>query len=217
MPLKTRRNGTLNLYVVLALDDDSSLDWKDFQRDGPTVIQRISLTQYLVPKEATFNLLNEQDPQKLLKAKEILAKLKPKTHIKTKVFVTILTDKASMSPQDIPPELARFARVSRKHEFLPMVQSNILKERFTYMVEVTKNTTEIELEVNYTPSSVGKFRLIAHIESAMGQLTNLGFSAKDVDEVKEIFAEANLWILCGTLFIGSIHVSFLIRTDCSGN
>lgn len=215
VPLKVRRNGTLNLYVVLALDDDSSLDWKDFQRDGPTVIQRISLTQYLVPKEATFNLLNEQDPQKLMKAKEILAKMKPKTHIKTKVFVTILTDKASMSPQDIPPELARFARVSRKHEFLPMVQSNILKERFNYMIEVTKNTTEIDLEVNYTPSSVGKFRLIAHIESAMNQLTNLGFSAKDVDEVKEIFAEANLWLLCGTLFIGSIHVSFVIGTGCN--
>lgn len=88
-----------------------------------------------------------------------------------------------------------------------MVQSNILKERFTYMIEVTKNTTEVEVELNYSPSSVGKFRLIAHIESAMSQLTKLGFSSKDVDEVKEIFAEANLYLLCGTLFIGSIHVS----------
>ena len=88
-----------------------------------------------------------------------------------------------------------------------MIQSNILKERFSYMIEVTRNTTEIEVELNYSPSSVGKFRLIAHIENAMGQLTKLGFSSKDVDEVKEIFAEANLWLLCGTLFIGSIHVS----------
>lgn len=210
VPLKTRRNGTLNLYLVLAQDDDASLDWKDFQRDGPTVIQRVSLTHYLVPKEATFNLLNEQNPKHDMKVKEALAKLKPKTHIKTKVFFTILTDKSSMSPSDIPPELARFTRVSRKHEFLPMLQNNILKERFTYMVEVTKNTTEIELEVNYSPASVGKFRLIAHIETAMSQLTTLGFSAKDVDEVKEIFAEANLYLLCGTLFIGSIHVSCLL-------
>jgi hypothetical protein len=49
VPLKTRRNGTLYMYVVLALDD-GSLDWKEFQRDGPTVIQRISLTEYAVPK-----------------------------------------------------------------------------------------------------------------------------------------------------------------------
>lgn len=196
------------LYVVLALDDEA-LDWKDFQRDGPTVIQRVSLTQYIVPKEATFNLLNEENPNNAQRTKST-ANIKTKTHIKSKVFVTILTDRASMSPQDIVPELARMVRVSRKHEFLPMLQSNILKERFNYLVEVTKNTTEMDVEVNYSPSSVGKFRLIAHIENAMGQLTQFGFSSKDVDEVKEIFAEANLYLLCGTLFIGSIHVSYIL-------
>lgn len=135
--------------------------------------------------------------------------MKPKTHLKTKVFITMLTDRASLSPQDIQnaPELARMTRMSRMSEFLPMVQSNILKERATYMIEVTKNVTEFDLEFNYSPSSVGKFRLIAHIENAMNQLTQLGFSSKDIDEVKEIFAEANLWILLGTVFIGSIHVS----------
>lgn len=210
MPLKTRRNGTLYLYVVLALDDSAMLDWKDFQRDGPTVIQRVALTEYVVPKDVVFNLLNEENPNSVKQTKkQIAASQKPKTHIKTKVFVTILTDKASMSGVDIPPELARMARVSHKHEFLPMIQSNILKERFTFMVEVTKNTTEVELELNYTPSSVGKFRLIAHIGLAMQQLTSFGFSAKDVDEVKEIFADANIYLLCGTLFIGSIHVSWL--------
>jgi hypothetical protein len=100
-------------------------------------------------------------------------------------------------------------RVSRLSEFLPMILSNVLKERFKYLIEVTKNTTEIDVEINYDPASVGKFRLIAHIESAMSQLTRLGFSSKDVDEVKEIFAEANLYLLLGTLFIGSIHVSRL--------
>lgn len=45
----------------------------------------------------------------------------------------------------------------------------------------------------------------------MGQLQNLGFSPKDVDEVKEIFADANIYLLCGTLLIGSIHVSYQIQ------
>lgn len=165
------------------------------------------MTQYIVPREATFNLLNEENPNEQKSKKKILSDLKTKTHIKSKVFVTVLTDRASMSPQDVAPELARMVRVSRKHEFLPMIQSNVLKERFTYLVEVNKNITEVDLEFNYTPSSVGKFRLIAHIENAMSQLTTLGFAPKDVDEVKEIFAEANIYLLCGTLFIGSIHVS----------
>jgi Cleft lip and palate transmembrane protein 1 (CLPTM1) len=205
LPIKTRRNGTLFMYVILALDDKELLDWKDFQRDGPTVIQRISLTQFVVPKEAAFNLLNESGDKKPKKSDLV----KPRTHIKTKVFLSILTEKASMSPQDVTPELARMVRVSKKYEFLPMVQSNVLKERFQDLIEVTKNFTKVEIEFNYAPSSVGKFRLIAHIESAMSQLNALGFSSKDVDEVKSIFADANLYLLCGTLLIGSLHVSIL--------
>jgi hypothetical protein len=29
------------MYAVLALDDGKELGWKEFQRDGPVVIQRI--------------------------------------------------------------------------------------------------------------------------------------------------------------------------------
>lgn len=207
VPLKTRRNGTLYLYAVVALDD-GSLDWKDFNRDGPTVIQRIPLTTYQIPKDQLFNLLKDSNED----VKKDPVNLKPKTHLKTKVFITMLTDRASISPEDMQyaPELARMTRLSRKGEFLPMVQSNVLKERAGYLIEVTRNITEFDLEFHYSPSSVGKFRLIAHIENAMQQLTQMGFSSKDIDEVKEIFAEANLYILLGTVFIGSIHVSFYV-------
>lgn len=164
----------------------------------------------MIPKDELFNLLEDNQADKKSKSAKNAAKnLKPKTHIKSKVFLTMLTDVASLSPQDVQnaPELARMTRMTRTNEFLPMVQSNILKERALYMIEVTKNVTEIDLEFNYSPASVGKFRLIAHIDNAMKQLTGLGFTSKDIDEVKEIFADANLYLLLGTVFIGSIHVS----------
>lgn len=173
------------------------------------MIQRIPISTYQIAKDELYNLLHDSDEKVKKIKKKAAANLKPKTHIKTKIFMTMLTDKASISPQDVQnmPEIARMTRLSRKGEFLPMVQSNILKERGIYLIEVTKNVTEFDLEFNYSPSSVGKFRLIAHIENAMQQLTQLGFSTKDIDEVKEIFAEANLYLLLGTVFIGSIHVS----------
>lgn len=58
IPAKTRQNGTLFLHVILA-NDDGTLEWKQLQRDGPTVIQRVLLTEYVVPQAATFNLLGE--------------------------------------------------------------------------------------------------------------------------------------------------------------
>lgn len=78
-------------------------------------------------QDALFNLLNDESSaeQKEKKKKAIPGNQKPKTHIKTKVFVTILTDKASMSPQDVAPELARMTRVSRKHEFVSFIATFI--------------------------------------------------------------------------------------------
>lgn len=165
------------------------------------------LTKYMIPKDAVFNLLESQKTEEKPSKKKVAAP-KPKTHIKNKVFITVLTDKASLSPEDVTPELARMARLTKNKEFLPMLQNNILKDRSAHLIEVNRNITEIDLEFNYTPSSVGKFRLIALIEASLKQLTTLGFSSKDLDEVKEIFAETNLYFLLGTIFIGSIHVSY---------
>jgi hypothetical protein len=129
VPLKTRRNGTLFLYAVIALDD-GSLDWKEFQRDGPTVIQRVALTSYMVPKDQLFNLLQDDQSGAKAKSKQTAVNVKPKTHLKTKVFLTMLTDKASLSPQDLQnaPELARMTRMSRKSEFLPMVSGCVAED-----------------------------------------------------------------------------------------
>lgn len=44
------------LHVVLA-SDAGVVEWNNLQRDGLTVVQRVALTDYAVPKAATFNLL----------------------------------------------------------------------------------------------------------------------------------------------------------------
>lgn len=73
--------------------------------------------------------------------------------------------------------------------------------------EVTKTTETSLLEFNYAPISIGKLRLLLHVEHALRSLRQLGFSKKDVDEVKGIFSDTNVYLLCGTIFVGSIHVS----------
>lgn len=67
------------------------------------------------------------------------------------------------------------------------------------------------LTFNYSPISIGKLRLILHVEHAMRSLKQFGFTKKDVDEVKGIFSEANLYLLCGTMLIASVHVSNYTR------
>lgn len=117
LPAKTRQNGTLYLHVVLA-DNRGTIQWANLQRDGPTVIQRVALTEFAVPKAATFNLLGETSDKH--SKKPIGAK--PTSHFKPKVFISVLTDEISMSRSDIPPELSGYVRyvalVSERYFFV---------------------------------------------------------------------------------------------------
>lgn len=65
----------------------------------------------------------------------------------------------------------------------------------------------MNVTVEYSPVSLGKLRLVLHVQATMENLKNLGFSDKDIDEVKGIFADTNIYLLGGTFFIAAVHVS----------
>jgi len=65
----------------------------------------------------------------------------------------------------------------------------------------------MNVTVEYLPVSLGKLRLMLHVQATMENLKNLGFSDKDIDEVKGIFADTNIYLLGGTFFIAAVHVS----------
>ena len=115
-----------------------------------------------------------------------------------------------MSQKDIPPELARLIRINRHDEFLPIVQTDFFLTRMKDLTEITKNSTEMILNFGYSPVGIGKLRLMLQIEHATKSMQLLGFSKKDIDEVKGIFSDTNVYLLCGTVFVGSIHVSISI-------
>ena len=50
-------------------------------------------------------------------------------------------------------------------------------------------------------------RLWMQFELGMTSMQQLGFSAKDLDEVKGIFTETNMVLLLVTMFVSAVHVS----------
>ncbi|KAI8033897.1 lipid scramblase CLPTM1L [Drosophila gunungcola] len=216
VPLKTRRNGSLYFHVVLALEGEP-LEWRSLRRDGPTVVHTLSLTDYMVPRAEAFNLLGE--PEKgagaaaaSVKEKESkrasAASGRPSTHIRSNVYVTLLTDLFSVSQADVPPEMAPLIRVNRMQQILPILQTDTFNTRLKDLVPVTRNTTEYTFSFHYKPVGVGKLRLMLLMEHATQALRTVGFATKDIDEVKGIFSDTNVYLLCGTIFVSSIHMLF---------
>lgn len=79
--------------------------------------------------------------------------------------------------------------------------------------EIVPSETKMKLVFNYAPIGIGKLRLLLHVEHALRTLKKLGFTKKDVDEVKGIFSDTNVYLLCGTIFVSSIHVRDISMTD----
>lgn len=75
---------------------------------------------------------------------------------------------------------------------------------------LNSSMSEANITVTISPASYGSFRLALHVRLALEQLHSLGFSEKDVDDVKGIFADTNLYLLSATVLIASCHVSSLV-------
>lgn len=95
----------------------------------------------------------------------------------------------------------------RTGKFLPIIQHNVLKSRLAHYQLLNTSSTEVNITVNVAPASYGSLRLALHVRLALEQLFSLGFSEKDVDDVKGIFADTNLYLLSATVLIASCHVS----------
>ncbi|KAF9798108.1 hypothetical protein SFRURICE_016498 [Spodoptera frugiperda] len=197
VPRKTRNNGTLFMHAVLL--DDSRL-YREFDEIIRTEsIHTLPLVTHTEPQAATFNLLQQNNEgQKVPEKKSV----HPYAHITTVAPLSILTDDLKLPSNKIPGELVRSGK------FLPILQHNVLKSRLSHFQLLNSSSTEVNITVNVAPTSYGSLRLSLHVRLALEQLFALGFSEKDVDDVKGIFADTNLYLLSATVLIASCHLLF---------
>ncbi|XP_005184105.1 lipid scramblase CLPTM1L isoform X1 [Musca domestica] len=207
VPAKTRRNGTLYMQVVLALQGEP-LEWKTLRRDGPTVIHSLSITEYMVPKAAAYNLLSDKEKDAATASRKSQKAAKPYAHIMSEVHVSLLTDLISLSAADVPPEMAPLIHVNRHQQILPILKTDFFNTRMKDLVEVDRNMTTFKIKFHFRPMGIGRLRLMLMIEHAMKMMYQMGFTKNDVEEIKSMLSDANLYLLLVTIFVASIHMLF---------
>ncbi|KPI97578.1 PREDICTED: cleft lip and palate transmembrane protein 1-like protein [Papilio xuthus] len=200
IPRKTRNNGTLYMHAVLL--DESRL-YRDFRELHATEsMHTLPLVTYVEPQAATFNLLNHNE----VIDKPVQKSIKPYSHITTLVPLSILTDNIRL-PGRMPPELLQYLRV-RNGKFLPIIVHNLLKSRMSHLKLLNKSMSDVNITVTVNPTTYGTLRLALHVRLTLELLHGFGFGEKDVDDVKGIFEDTNLYLLSATVFISSFHLLF---------
>ncbi|XP_014471311.1 PREDICTED: cleft lip and palate transmembrane protein 1-like protein [Dinoponera quadriceps] len=214
IPRKTQDNGTLFLHILLVpMFVDQSRSFIDLKKDTYTSYTAIKMTQYTVPEAEVFKLLGEKNPG----TKDAL--VHPVSHIKSRVTFTIMTDDVMLPMNSMPIELINHIKLIGKMTFLPIVNCDFLQTRQRDLQRIVpQNNNTMNVTVEYSPVSLGKLRLVLHVQTAIASLKNIGISDKDVDEVKGIFADTNIYLLGGTVFIAGVHLLFdflAIKNDIS--
>ncbi|EFN79326.1 cleft lip and palate transmembrane protein 1-like protein [Harpegnathos saltator] len=213
IPRKTQDNGTLFLHILLTPTFvDQSRSFVDLKKDIYTSYTTIKMTQYTVPEAEVFKLLGEKNPG----TKDTF--VRPVSHIKSRVTFTIMTDDVTLPLYSMPIELVDHIKIVGKMTFLPVVNCDFLQTRQRDLERIMPQNNAMNVTVEYSPVSLGKLRLVLHVQTAIANLRNIGISDKDVDEVKGIFADTNIYLLGGTVFIAGVHLLFdflAIKNDVS--
>ena len=215
LPKSVTNNGSLYLSVFAchpALGDKVDMKddtwWHSVINKPQTSYVLTRLTQYHIPEAETFNLLGD-DTKAEDKPKVNKDRTRPVTHLRGKIILSVMTDQVSMSVRQVPGEIGHVMQLtSDRKQFLPLLYVDELSMRLRDLVIVNSTDKEAGLTLSYRPISMGKLRLFMQFNSALGSMHGMGFTDKDTDEVKGIFADTNLVLLLVTFGVSAIHLLF---------
>jgi len=212
LPRSVTRNGSMYMSVFAchpALGDkDMTKDgwWQEAINGPQTSYTLAKLTQFAIPEAETFNLLSEDKEDKPKVKKD---RSKPVTHLRSKMLLSLMTDQLSMSLKQIPGEIGQVMQLTKdRKQFLPILYVDELSMRLKDLVIVNSTDKESSVTISYRPISLGKLRLFLQFTSALGSMAGMGFTDKDTDEVKGIFADTNLVLLLVTFGVSAVHLLF---------
>ncbi|CAH8514725.1 unnamed protein product [Schistosoma turkestanicum] len=123
--------------------------------------------------------------------------------------VYVLQTPVSFNRYNVPAEIVGRIQLSSKG-YLPVVYVNPnfqASSDWSEIKQVNENR-QLEIVLSVEPLSVGHMRLRCVLESVADRLHSYGIKSKDIDEIRGIFLDTNLYLLLTTLFISIFHLLF---------
>ena len=127
-------------------------------------------------------------------------------HWKPRLISHTLDPSIKFDGQNYPAEFRRV--LDRKSmTYKPIVYVDQLSVTRRYDKPLTST---VNLTISFSPITIGKLRIWMQFEEAVQNLKDLGFGEDDIDEIKGIFTDTNMYFLTLTFFVTIFHLLF----DC---
>ncbi|KAK0395196.1 hypothetical protein QR680_001168 [Steinernema hermaphroditum] len=212
VPSHTRNNGTLYAHVFLLPADCKDVDpYKSEWR----MVKSVCLTEYRVPSAETFQLMaGSAEPDELSSSqsmRQLRASGTPVTHIRSVLPLTVAAESPLFLKQKVPAEIHQQLQLTVENGLVyywPFFFINRVSFREKDLVHVKPSTDTVDLQIQYKPVSIGKFRLLISALMTFEAFRDIGFSDRDIDEVKGIYADTSFYLLAATTFVASSHIFF---------
>jgi len=188
--------------------DKKKDNWWQQSISGPDTSYTLTrLTQYSIPQAETFNLLG--DEAKPVSGGTPQDRSRPVAHLRSKIAISVMSDRITMTPKQIPGDIGHVMQLTKnRKQYLPILFVDELTMRLKDLRIINSTDTSSEIEILYKPISFGKLRLFLQFSGALGSMHGMGFTDKDTDEFKGIFADTNLVLLLITFGVSAIHLLF---------
>ncbi|XP_065913590.1 lipid scramblase CLPTM1L-like [Dysidea avara] len=203
LPDNARYNRTLYLHIFICPRGKSPLQ-------PPSNIQSIHAivpqTTHAIPESTAFNLVGGSSE---LKQEDSVGQYRPVSHWHPHLNIHSVTDRLLFDRMTTPNDVWMIVKpIPSTRFYLPVLYVDQLSVLQRHMKLMEKSDSVKELQINYSPMSLGMMRLLNHFTVSLNSMKTLGFSDKDLDELKGIFVDTNIYLLALTFFISFFHLLF---------
>ncbi|XP_067929724.1 lipid scramblase CLPTM1L-like [Watersipora subatra] len=174
---------------------------------APLALVSAQLTELSIPQLEAFNLIGKDKNDTASKnASDV-----PVPHWRSRIVLSVMTDDVSFDQQQMPGELIRFIqnRVEKKtSSYFPIIVADHMNFRIKDLQKLEESKPEMPLTIVYQPMSIGKLRLWTNLEASFKMMKGYGFGQKEIDELKGIFVDTNVYFLLMTFVVSALHILF---------
>ena len=212
------------LHVLIRKSNVENVDnvTHNLFREGSALYGTVNLIKLdKIPKSfkhryllSDFGLVNISESDKIKLQMPLDTKI---TYWKPEVAVRLVTDFTVYPTNNVPTAIQSQTFIS------PSVISSKNKKGYTYKphihvdeigltsdkyIPLNRTVTSLPIKISYAPMSPQRFFLMQTMEESIAQQSGLGFSEKDLDDVRRLISDTSVYLLSITTIAAILHLFF---------